>query len=159
MSLQYRTRSMSDDRDWLQRCRLCELLLIDTLDWWCREDDLEFPVVPMVSAVLFLYGPDCKPFRESEYGLRERLLQSPLPPADLFRIAWPNHDASKCDSLVSDLSEVLRRSIDVWTNQPISQLPAETVAERLADIIIAHQYVVFRRRETTRRDGGFYGNG
>ncbi|MCC6507884.1 MAG: hypothetical protein IT423_02165 [Pirellulaceae bacterium] len=113
----------------------------------------------MVAAILYLYGPRCHPFSESERNLRERLLQSPWTPVAEFRAAWPLRDATACDQLVSDLSEVLRSAVAVWTNQSISQLPPEMVAERLANCILAHHYVVFHRRETTKRDGGFYGNG
>lgn len=159
MSLQYRTRNMGDDRDWLQRRTLCEALLVETVDWWCRNEETEFPISSVISSTLYLFAKRCNPFQESERGIRVRLLESTDNALEEFRNAWPNKSVSSGNALVEDLKITLQNAIAVWAETSISQLPVEQVADQLANCIAAHQYVVFYRRESTRRDGGFFGNG
>ena len=159
MSLQYRTRRMSDDRDWLQRCTLCTKLLVEVLDWWCRNDESDFPVAPMVISILYLFSPKCNPFQESARDLRERLFQSQVVAIQAFQTASPNPVISAGNALLLDLTSVLGEAVKVWSNNSITQLPPESVSGQIARCIVSHKFVLFHHRESTRRDGGFYGYG
>ena len=72
MTLQYRIRSKYADQLWGRRVYLCERLLADAYDRWCRSDE-DFPVRRAVAAALFLFSPRCEPFEMSPYRLGERL--------------------------------------------------------------------------------------
>jgi len=76
-----------------------------------------------------------------------------------FHLAWPNRDFCSGNALIDDLTCVLDEAVNVWSNQSITQLHPEYVSEQIASCIISHKFVLSHRRESARRDVGFYGNG
>lgn len=158
MTLQYRPRSLWEDRLWFQRVRLAELLILDTVDWWCRKD-LEFPIQQTIGGFLFLFSPRCAPFDIPERSVRQYLQEHAKAPLDEYALAWPNKSIDTGDEIVGDLTGKLRSAVDRWSSEPIASLAPETVTEDLVGCIVARGFVVFRHFKTTRRDGGFFGNG
>lgn len=159
MSLQYRTRSLSEDRNWWQRIRLCNTLLLETTDWWCRSGD-EFPVSETVDAIVYLFSPRCDPDNEPESGLRERLAKTAESVEVEYVRAWPNRNPDQATELRVSITEVLNCAEAEWLAGSLLEPTIETVTQQIASEIARLQFVVFHHRHTTRRDfGGFHGHG
>ncbi len=159
MTLQYRTRSMWEDRKWLQRIRLCNCLLMDATDCWCRSD-ADFPTADTVAAFLYLCSSRSDPWALSESTLRSSL-DSVVESADReYELAWPARDPTLHLALVDALTEILNSSLEAWESGSMRDPTVESVANQLVDTIVAQQFVVFAHTQTTRRDGGgFHGQG
>lgn len=156
MSLQYRIRSKSADEKWRARVRHCETSLSEFVDRWCRED-ADFPVRSFVAGTLFLFSPRCDPDGNDE--MLQVLLRTAqgTDPAIEFNSTWPARPISEATDLIQSLSQVIERAVGTWTAKGIVALPLSCVVERLVAEIVAHQYVIFRHYETTRRDLNHWG--
>lgn len=159
MSLQYRTRSMSSDRDWRQRVRLSLLLLMETVDGWCRQDG-EFPVEQSVAGVIYIFSPRWDPFSAPEVDVQQRVFALADTPQNEYRKTWPLRTESCGMELIDALCEVLDDAVTQWSNGSMLTPTIESVNQQLAEVIVALQFVVFHHHQTTTRDfGGFHGTG
>src|SRR5437899_2748487 len=119
MTLQYRTRNMSDDRRWNQRVRLSELLLIQIVDRWCR-DDGDFPIEPMVASFLFIFSPRCDPFSIPDSSVKRQLFDVVGSPSHECALTWPNHDDQKRSGFIATLTAVLQDTVKKWEGGSLS---------------------------------------
>lgn len=156
MTLQYRIRSKHEDETWRERVYLCDKLLLEAVDEWCRSDD-EFPARGVVAGVLYLFSPRCYPFELSPYRLRERLGEIVGTPEDEYRRAWPRRNVSECAGLVASLFGIVADAVESWYLRGVGDPPSGWLAERLAEEIVARRYVIFHHYETTRRDLNHWG--
>ena len=156
MTLQYRIRSKYEDQLWGQRVYLCEQLLADAYDRWCRSDE-DFPVRRVVAGVLFLFSLRCEPFEMSPYRLCERLANIVGTPEDEYRLTWPKRDESQGAELITALSTGVTRAVELWSDGGNKGPSGIELAEYLVGEIVAGQYVVFHHCETTRRDINHWG--
>ena len=158
MTLQYRTRDMSDDRRWNQRVRLSNCLLMDVVDWWCR-DDREFPFESTVASLLYLFSPRCDPFSVSESDLRQTLLDVVDSPSVEYARTWPNHDSQKQSDVITSLSTVLQDTVAQWLEGSMSTPSVHSLNQQVVDCLVDFKYVTFHHNQTTHRDGGgFHGH-
>jgi hypothetical protein len=155
MTLQYRIRSKYEDEKWKHRIYLCDHLLLDAIDQWCRSD-AEFPIRDIVAGVLYLFSPRCRPFELSKYRLPEQLRAVAKSPEDEYRLTWPRRDESQGAELIAALSTGVTRAVELWGVGRDRPTGAE-LAEYLVGEIVALQYVVFHHYETTRRDINHWG--
>ena len=150
---------MWEDRQWEQRVRLSNFLLLETVDWWCRSDS-DFPVDDTITAVLHLFSPRCHPLGVPEHGLREYLRDRIGNPVTEYCLTWPKRgEREKCE-LIDTIAEIVRAAVCEWSNGSLVDPTVETVNQQIVDEIVAQQYVIFHHNQTTRRDfGGFYSRG
>lgn len=160
MTLQYRTRDMSDDRSWQQRVRLSYRLLMDAVDSWYRGDD-DFPFMFIVASILYLFSPRCDPFRTLETNLRQQLAKVVDSPSVECAKTWPHQSETHRSKLISSITDILRDAVDQWIRGSLASPSVGAVNEQLVEEVVAHGYVTFHRHQTTRRDdgGGFTGFG
>ena len=156
MTLQYRIRSKYQDQLWRQRVYLCEQLVSDIYDRWCRSDE-DFPVRRVVAGVLYLFSPRCEPFVVSPYLLCERLSNTIGEPEDEYRLTWPRHEESQSAELIAALSSGITKAVEVWSEGGDNGPSSIELAEYLVGEIVALQYVVFHHCESTRRDINHWG--
>lgn len=154
MTLQYRIRSKYEDEKWQQRIYLCNNLLLEAIDQWCRAD-AEFPTRNIVAGVLYLFSPRCYPFGPSPYRLCEQLSEVVSPEAE-YQLTWPNRDESQSAELIAALSMGVTRAVDLW-NAGRDRPSSVELTEYLVGEIVAFQYVVFHHYETTLRDINHWG--
>jgi hypothetical protein len=145
MTLQYRIRSKYQDQLWRQRVYLCEKLVADANDRWCRSDED------------FLFSPRCEPFEMSPHRLCERLDTIAGTPEDEYRLSWPKRDESQSAELIAALSMGVTRAVESWSEGSDKGPSSVELAEYLGGEIVARQYVVFHHCETTRRDINHWG--
>ena len=155
MTLQYRTRDMSEDRRWE---RLLRLLLLDTVDQWCR-DDSGFPAEFLLSSILHLFSFNCKPFTISENGLQGYLAEAIQTPEGECARAQPTWSFERKNAMVDSLKDHIEQQLAQWENgDTISPAIIGDFAQVLVDNVVRLKYVVFHRTQTTSRDhGGFHG--
>ena len=158
MSLQYRVRSRYDDEKWRYRNYLCEVLLSNAINDWCLTGN-EFPISSVVAKVVHLFSPASDVRDVSAAGLEEYLAANVVDPCDEFLFAWPNRDASGCAKLVGGLTRIVNEAVEILSQNGTLSLSARAITERLADEVVARQFVVFHRYETTSRDNNFHGTG
>lgn len=158
MTLQYRPRSAWEDQKWQHRIWLCKCLVTETVDWWCRAD-CGFPVEPTVASVLFIFSPKRDAQQIPESNLRAFLSSAAESATSEYAHAWPNHAPEMQSRLINDISAILCDAEQQWTTGSLLEPSVESVTEQIVAEIVAQQYVVFHHTQTTRRDGGFYGNG
>ena len=156
MTLQYRIRSKYQDQLWRQRVYLCEQLVVDAYDRWCRSDE-DFPIQCVVAGALFLFSPRCEPFEMSPYRLCERLATLASTPENEYRLTWPKRDESQSAELIAALSMGVTRAVELWREGSDRGPSSVELAEYLVGEIVARQYVVFHHCETTRRDINHWG--
>jgi hypothetical protein len=156
MTLQYRIRSKDEDERWRQRIYLCDKLLRDAIDWWCRTDSV-FPTYDVVGSVLYLFSPRCDPFELSPYRLVERFGGIIGTPETEYRLAWPRRSTAEADSLIAALAAIVAGAVRTWIERGVGDPSTGEVADRLAEEIVARRYVSFHHRETTRRDVNHWG--
>src|SRR5688500_7214230 len=113
MTLQYRTRDMSDDRRWDQRLRLSETLLMDVVDWWCRGDH-DFPLDSTVASLLFIFSPRCDPFAIPVSNVKQWLFDRVDSPSVECARTWPRHDEQTRSDLIAALIGTLQQAIEGW---------------------------------------------
>jgi hypothetical protein len=158
MTLQYRVRSMEEDRNWQQRIRLSCCLLLDAVDWWCRAD-ADFPLDFTVASVLYLFSPRCNPFDLSEIGVRSSLLETVGTPTDEYSQTCPRRTDDQRSKLINTISSIVSGAIKRWDEGSFLDPPIEMVNQQIVDQLVAQQYVIFHHHETTQRDfGGFFGS-
>ena len=159
MSLQYRTRNMWEDRLWQQRVRLSQCLIVETVDWWCR-NDVTFPLSETIAAVLFLFSPRCDPLRVPETNIRQHMAEHVGAPRTEYIQTWPQHPESRGTELIDRLSQIFNGAVHDWSAGSMLTPTIESVKQQIVDGIVTHHYVVFRHHQTTSRDfGGFHGHG
>jgi len=156
VTLQYRIRSKYQDQLWRQRVYLCQQLLSDAYDRWCRSDEA-FPLRGVVAGVLFLFSPRCEPFEMSPYRLCERLIGVVGAPEDEYRMTWPQRDESQGTELIAVLSMGVTRAVELWGEGDDKGPSSVELAEKLVREVVAQQYVVFHHYETSRRDVNHWG--
>jgi hypothetical protein len=156
VTLQYRIRSKYQDQLWRQRVYLCEQLVADAYDRWCRSDE-DFPNQRVVAAALFLFSPRCTPFELSPYRLCPRLATVTGTPEDEYRLTWPKREESESAELIAALSTGVTRAVELWRDGRDKGPSSVELAEYLVGEIVARQYVVFHHYETTRRDINHWG--
>lgn len=156
MTLQYRIRSKYADQLWRERVYLCEQLLSETYDRWCRSDH-DFPVRGVVAAALYLFSPRFNPTEMSTNGLSERLLNIVGTPEEEYRLTWPKRDGSLSMELIAAMSMCVMKAVQLSTESTNGGPLSAELAEWLISEIIARQYVVFHHCETTRRDDNHWG--
>ncbi|MGD9648793.1 MAG: hypothetical protein AB7U73_23985 [Pirellulales bacterium] len=144
---------MSDDRQWTQRVRLFNILLIDVVDRWCR-GDASFPVKSTVASLLYLFSAQADPFSIAEKDLQKALLETVDSPAAEYARAWPSHDARSGSELVAALSQIIESAIDRWEHGSLTNPTVSSVGQELIEAILDFGYVTFHHYLTTRRDGG-----
>ena len=151
MTLQYRWRSTFEDERWRHRVYLCENLLAEAIDFWCRSEE-EFPTRAVVAEILFLFSPRCEPYALSLYRLREQLESLVGTPEDEYRLSRCHREESKGDALIASLSAIITTTLDRWAERGTGSLSTTELAQRIAKEIMTQRYVVFRHCETTKRD-------
>lgn len=156
MTLQYRIRSKYEDDRWRQRIRLCCMLILESIDEWCKSD-LRFPVDDCVRCGLHLFSKRCDLEAISEHQVKLQLLSLSLDCRAEFVTEWPRRTDADFFTLVDSMSQVLRNAEDAWESNGITALSAEDVTGQLVDEIVGKQFVVFHRTETTRRDANHWG--
>jgi hypothetical protein len=158
MTLQYNVRSMSEDREWLERIRLSNCLLLETVDWWCRTDS-DFPIDGTVASVLYLFSSRCNPFKVPDTRVREHLHNTVGTPTSEYSQTWSRRTDAEKSELIDTLSGILTEAVKRWNGGPLDDLPIELVNQQIIDQIVAHKYIIFHHFQTTRRDfGGFFGS-
>ena len=159
MTLQYRTRDLSDDRKWHRRTRLCALHISAAVDRWCR-DDGAFPIESTVSSVLFLFSPHCDLDQIRESELCVVLSQMALLPEAEIANTWPHQDEGQRTRLIDALTDVLNDAVAQWTVESIATPSLDVVNQRIVSTLLEHRYVMIHHTQTTKRDnGGFHGVG
>ena len=158
MSLQYRTRDMSEDRRWERRLRLLGIFLLDVVDEWCL-DDHEFPCDFVLSSTLYLFSPRCDPISTKESGLSSFLEEAAKPPETECALAHPEKSLDLHLVLIQSLRELITQQAKKWElGDTISPSTIGALAKMIVDQVIQHKYVKFHRTQTTSRDhGGFHG--
>jgi hypothetical protein len=156
MTLQYRIRPKYEDQRWKHRVCLCDKLLSDAMDHWCRED-AEFPTRHVVAQVLYLFSPRCEPFELSPYRICERLGDLVETPEGEYQIAWPRREESQSKALIASLSAIVAGAVESWTDRGAGYPSSGELAERLAEEILAQRYVIFHHCQSTRRDINHWG--
>lgn len=159
MTLQYRLRDMSADRRWQQCVTLAERLVVESLDLWCRGDE-DFPKLTTVAAILYLFSSRCDPFRFPLQNVRQTVAAHVGSVSAEYHLNCPNGLAEQGTALVASLCEVLDSAISQWNQGSVVSPTAEAVVQKVVDLLIEHQYVIFYHHQTTRRDfGGFHSHG
>ena len=159
MTLQYRTRNMSEDRRWRERIRLSERLIINLVDCWCCENS-EFPFSQAVAGILYLFSPRCPALDSPEVEILEGVFERIGTPQEEYRQTWPQRPEARGSELIASLSQILEDAVRQWSDVSMRAPTIESVAQQAADAISVQQYVIFHHCQTTRRDfGGFYSNG
>jgi hypothetical protein len=156
MTLQYRIRSKWEDELWRHRIYLCDKLLQDCLDQWCRSN-APFPIRIVVTDVLYLFSPRCYPFSLAQYQLAEQLAGLVASAENEYRMTWPERDEPEGVALIASLTGIVTRAVESWSDRGLGSLSSGEVAEQLAAEIVARQYVVFHHNETTKRDLNHWG--
>lgn len=156
MTLQYRIRSKYEDELWRQRVYLCEKLLEEAYDKWCRSDD-PFPTTSFVAGVLYLFSPRCDPYRISPHRVNRQVAEVVDAPEVEYHLTWPKREPEQAAALVAALTGIMNEAIQSW-EQPDSEVAAGgSVSKRLVEEIVTQQYVIFHHKETTRRDLNHWG--
>lgn len=151
MTLQYRIRSKYEDERWRHRVFLCENFLLETIDYWCRTD-AAFPTNAVVAGILYLFSPRCDPFQLSPQRLRERLGELAGVPEKEYRLTWRQREASQAEALIASLGAIIAEAVESWIEHGIAEPSSSSIAQRIAEEIVAQQYVVFHHYQATRRD-------
>ena len=156
MTLQYRIRPKYEDDRWRHRIRICNLLILESVDEWCNSD-LKFATEDCVRCSLHLFSKRCALTGIREHGVKSQLLSESFDCRKEYAMEWPRRTDADCSSLVGSMSQVLLDAEAQWECSGIGTLSVEDVAGQLVDEIVAHQFVVFHRTETTRRDTNHWG--
>ena len=151
MTLQYRIRPKYEDQRWQHRVTLCGKLLLETIDRWCLTD-AQFPVRSVVAGVLYLFSPRCDPYQLPSHRLCEWLANVVETPEREYQLAWPHCEESQAEAAVLSLTAILDEAVELWTDRGIKSPSAGAMAQRIAEEIVAQQYVVFHHYESTCRD-------
>lgn len=156
MTLQYRIRPRYEDERWRQRVDLCDRLVSEAIDGWCRSE-AEFPTRDIVAGVLYLFSPRCEPSGLTPYRLGERLGEIAESPENEYRRAWPRREESQGHALIASLSAIIAGAVESWADRGVAASSSRDLVERLAEEIVAQQYVIFHHDQTTRRDINHWG--
>ena len=106
---------------------------------------------------LHLFSKRCALTGIREHGVKSQLLSESFDCRKEYAMEWPRRTDADCSSLVGSMSQVLLDAEAQWECSGIGTLSVEDVAGQLVDEIVAHQFVVFHRTETTRRDTNHWG--
>lgn len=158
MTLQYRIRSRYHDERWRKRIRLCNELILQTTDMWCR-DDADYPTQQVVARILYLFSPRCEPNNLSNPHLLKRLKEIVGAPTHEYESTWPKRPRSAAQELIHSLITILDDAVHAWTDGGLHDPVIETVVQQIVDEIVGRQYVIFHHKETTRRDNNHWGIG
>jgi hypothetical protein len=149
---------MGEDRQWQQRIRLSDRLLLETVDWWCRTDS-EFPFDETIASVLRLFSSRCNPFAVSETRIRPLLFGLVGTPMVECSKTWPKRDDAEKVELIGAISRILSEAVRQWNDGP-AEPSIDSVNRQIVGQLTYHKYVVFHHNETASRDyGGFHGSG
>ena len=153
MTLQYRTRDNTGDRNWQQRLRLTEALLLDTIDWWCRGND-GFPCEETVAGLLYIFSPHCAIFALPQIRLRDHFEAILSDPHEVAQLGWPSFSEAQRSAVIEELTAMLAGAATSWASESLAEPTLESVVKDIANCIVHHKCFVFHHTESTRRDGG-----